>query len=267
MERGHYLEKIRKQFEIHSACALVGPRQVGKTTLAKVYAEKFSNKQVIFYDLENPRDLIRLENPITELGFYSDHLIVIDEIQRRPELFPALRVLIDENKQRQFLILGSASPELLRQSSESLTGRIGYIELPPFSLAEVFDSSRLWLRGGFPVSYLSKSDENSFLWREEYIATFLERDLANLGYSIPSEQMGRFWRMIAHYHGQTFNASALGRSLGLSDVTVRRYLDIFAGTFMVRILPSWSANVKKRQIKSPKVYFRDSGMLSCFTGY
>lgn len=255
------------QFRAHPACALLGPRQVGKTTLAKMFLEQFGPDVFHFFDLENPLDVARLENPMLALSKLTGKFIVIDEIQRAPELFPVLRVLIDEKKNRKFLILGSASRDLIRQSSESLAGRIGYLELMPFSLDEVdHDSDLLWLRGGFPLSYLAQGDDESFLWRQSYIATFLERDIPNLGFQIPARQMRRFWLMLAHYHGGLFNASELGKSLGISDHMVRKYLDILAGTFMVRVLLPWHENLKKRQIKSPKIYFRDSGILHALIG-
>ncbi len=261
MDRTYYQEDIQKQFRVHTACAILGPRQVGKTTLAKIFIQHFPPTSVRKFDLENPLDLAQLEHPMLALEKLEKGLIVIDEIQLRPNLFPTLRVLIDANEQRKFLILGSASRDLIRQSAETLAGRIGYVELMPFSLSEVEDSSLLWIRGGFPRSFLAYNDEESLLWRQSYITTFLERDIAELGFQIPPQQMRRFWLMLAHYHGQIFNASEIGKSLGVSDHTVRRYLDILAGTFMVRILSPWFENLGKRQIKSPKIFFRDSGIL------
>lgn len=266
MKRLDYQKEIERQFRVHPACALLGPRQVGKTTLAKMFIEQHPSEMIRRFDLENPLDLAKLENPILALSKQSDGFIVIDEIQLRPDLFPALRVLIDENENRKFLILGSASRELIHQSSETLAGRIGYIEVMPFSLKETNDSPNLWIRGGFPRSFLAASDEDSFLWRQSYITTFLERDIANLGFDIPPQQMRRFWLMLTHYHGQIFNASEIGKSLGISDHTVRRYLDILAGTFMIRILSPWFENLGKRQVKSPKIYFRDSGILHVLLG-
>lgn len=267
MLREHYLEEIERYFRVHPICALLGPRQVGKTTLARMFIDKHPKDKVAIFDLENPLDLARLENPMLTLSKLTDQLIVIDEIQRRPELFPVLRVLVDEGrKNRKILILGSASRDLIRQSSETLVGRIGYIELMPFSLEEAKNSDRLWIRGGFPRSYLAENNEDSFLWRQTYITTFLERDIPSLGFQIPPEQIRRFWLMLAHYHGQIFNASELGRSLAISDHSVRRYLDILVGTFMVRLLTPWFENIGKRQIKSPKVYFRDSGILHALVG-
>ncbi len=265
MKRPKYLKEITAHFRVHSVCAILGPRQVGKTTLAKMFIEDKEN--VHYFDLENPLDLARLENPMLSLSKFTDSLVVIDEIQRRPELFPILRVLVDEtNTNRKFLILGSASRDLIKQSSETLAGRIGYIELMPFSLDEVADQEALFLRGGFPLSYLAITDDDSFLWRQTYITTFLERDIPNLGFQIPSEQMRRFWLMLAHYHGQIFNGSEIGKSLGISSHTVRKYLDILSGTFMIRQLTPWFENLKKRQIKSPKIYFRDSGILHALLG-
>ncbi|MDB6082085.1 MAG: hypothetical protein JWO53_1357, partial [Chlamydiia bacterium] len=215
----------------------------------------------------NPLDLARLDNPMLALSGLSDQLIIIDEIQRRPNLFPVLRVLADDKEKNQkFLILGSASRDLICQSSETLAGRIGYIELPPLSIAEVENSIPLWVRGGFPRAYLTTNDEESYLWRQSYITTFLERDIPSLGFQIPPQQIRRFWLMLAHYHGQIFNASEIGKSLGISDQTVRRYLDILAGTFMVRILSPWFENLGKRQVKSKKIYFRDSGILHALLG-
>lgn len=268
MERTGFLEQIETQFRVQPICALLGPRQVGKTTLAHMYKDRFFPTSTSFFDLENPIDLAQLENPMLTLSQNSSSLVVIDEIQRRPDLFPVLRVLVDQTeKQRRFLILGSASRDLIRQSSETLAGRIGYIELTPFSFCEVKGKSRLLLeRGGFPRSYLAQSEADSYLWRQNYITTFLERDIASLGFSIPPQQMRRFWLMLAHYHGQIFNASELSRSLGVSDHTVRKYLDILKGTFMVRLLLPWFENLQKRQVKSPKIYFRDSGVLHALLG-
>ena len=263
MDRVFFNDQIENQFEIHSVCALIGPRQVGKTTLAKKISENYS--KVDFFDLENSIDLARLENPMLALTHLQSELIVIDEIQRRPELFPVLRVLVDE-KPRKFLILGSASRDLLRQSSETLAGRIGYIELPPFSITEVNQQKKLWLRGGFPRSYLASSDNQSYAWRQSYITTFLERDIPNLGFNIPPLLMRRLWMMLAHYHGQVLNASEIGKSLSISHHTVKKYLDILSGTFMVRILHPWFENISKRQVKSSKIYLRDSGLLHALFG-
>jgi predicted AAA+ superfamily ATPase len=261
-ERRRFIEEIEAQFRIHSVCALLGPRQVGKTTLAHMYMDLHPEQEVHFFDLEDPQDLGLMENPMLTLSKLSNKLIIIDEIQLRPELFPVLRVLVDKSEKKlRFLILGSASRDLIRQSSETLAGRIGYIELPPFSLSEVHNMDRLWLRGGLPKSYLAKTDLDSYKWRMAYISTFLERDIPSLGFQIPPNQIRRFWLMLAHSHGQIFNGSEIGRSLGVSDHTVRKYLDILIGTFMMRLLSPWFENLSKRQVKSPKVYFRDSGIL------
>ncbi len=267
MIRQRFLDLIHDQLTIHPICGLVGPRQVGKTTLAKQYAERYFKGDAVFFDLERPRDEQRLQDPFITISETTEKLIVIDEIQRKPELFQALRVLADEQeKKRSFLILGSASPTMLKKSSEALTGRIGSIELYPLSLWEVPDISKLWVRGGFPRSYLADNDDQSFRWREDYLRTFLEQDIPNLGFSIPPAQLRRFWNMLAFYHGQTFNASAIGYSLGLSDNTVRRYLDILSGTYMIRILTPWHENISKRQLKTPKIYFKDSGLLHALIG-
>jgi predicted AAA+ superfamily ATPase len=266
MRRAYYLEQITFQLKIHTLCGLLGARQVGKTTLAREYSKKV-DLPVLFFDLENPADLARLENPMQTLEDVTKTLIIIDEIQLRPNLFPVLRVLADQHeKGRKFLILGSASRDLIRQSSETLAGRIGYIELPPFSLIETKNEKTLWLRGGFPPSYLAETDEISFAWRQAYIKTFLERDIPQLGFQIPSEHIRRFWLMLSHYHGQILNSSELARSLQISDHTVRRYIDILVGTFMVRQLHPWFENISKRQVKSPKIYLRDSGILHALLG-
>ena len=261
--------KLRKQLatalERSRVIALVGPRQCGKTTLAR---ELLNPDSPSYFDLEDPASLVRLEQPMTALRDLEG-LVVIDEIQRRPDLFPILRVLADRSPlPAKFLILGSASPELLRQSSESLAGRIEILAMSGFSLAEVGEAAlpKHWLRGGFPESFLAKTDEDSFSWRKNFILTFLERDLPQWGVSIPSLSLFRFWTMLAHYHGQIWNAGEPARSLGLSQPTVRRYLDILSGFFMVRLLPPWHANLKKRQVKSPKIYLRDSGLLHQLLG-
>ncbi len=262
MERTIYLEQIKQHLRIQPICAILGARQVGKTTLARQFAAHHHQK-IEFFDLENPTHLASLDTPMLTLSAYSDCLVIIDEIQRRPDLFPILRVLVDDQEKKYtFLILGSASRDLIRQSSETLAGRIGYIELPPFTLLDVNDSERLLIRGGFPRSYLAQSEEDSFLWREGYINTFLEKDLPSFGFNAPPRLMHKFWMMLCFYHGQIFNAHEIARSLMISDKTVTKYLDILAGTFMIRILQPWFENIKKRQIKTPKVYFRDSGIFN-----
>ncbi|MBS0622596.1 MAG: ATP-binding protein [Verrucomicrobia bacterium] len=261
MKRPFFTHQILSAFATHPVVALLGPRQCGKTTLSRLYIqEDHLEKTSHFFDLEDPTDLAILENPKTALA-PLEGLIVLDEIQRMPNLFPLLRVLVDQPDSRQrFLILGSASRELIRQSSETLAGRIASIELTPFSIQEVDYSEELWMRGGFPNSYLASSAEASFYWRKQYISTFLERDIPNLGLRIAPVALRRFWLMLTHCHGQAFNASELGRSLGIADTTVRHYLDILTGTFMIRQLLPWYENLSKRQVKKPKIYFRDSGI-------
>jgi uncharacterized protein len=267
MKRTFYLEKIISNYRVHKVCGLIGPRQVGKTTLAKMYISKHVTQEVVYYDLENPIDLAKLKNPMLTLSRLKNKFIVIDEVQKLPNLFPILRVLVDDEKINQkYLILGSASRDLLKQSSETLAGRIGYIEIMPFSLEEVEDTNKLWIRGGLPISYLSINNKDSLFWRESYIRTFLERDIYNLGFNIPPEQLRRFWLMLSHFHGQIFNANEISKSLGISNHTARKYLDVLKGTFMVRILFPWFENLKKRQVKSPKIYFRDSGILHSLIG-
>lgn len=265
MKRSIYLTQITTHLRVQPICAILGARQVGKTTLAHQFASTYQGS-VEFFDLENPIHLASLENPMLTLSKFPNCLIVIDEIQLRPDLFPILRVLVDDPvKKYRFLILGSASRDLIRQSSETLAGRIGYIELPPFTLFEVRDVDKLLIRGGFPRSYLAKSEEDSFLWREGYISTFMERDLPGFGFDVPPKTMRRFWMMLCHYHGQLFNASEIATSLMVSDKTAKKYLDILAGTFMIRTLQPWFENIKKRQVKTPKIYFRDSGIFNALS--
>ena len=245
--------------------SLVGPRQCGKTTMARTFVPPDS---VNYFDLEDPVSLARLDEPMTALRNLRG-LVVIDEIQRRPNLFPILRVLVDRDPlPARFLILGSASPGLLRQSSESLAGRLEVVTMSGFCLAEVgLDTmTEHWLRGGFPLSFLAPSETDSFAWRKNFVQTFLERDLPQLGIRVPAYTMLRFWTMLAHYHGQVWNGTELARSLGISQPTVRRYLDTLEGVFMMRQLRPWHANLKKRQIKSPKIYFRDTGLLHHLLG-
>jgi len=247
--------------------AILGARQVGKTTLARAFAQHWRGP-VTFLDLERPSDLARLQEPELALEDLRG-LVVLDEVQRRPDLFPILRTLADRPAEpARFLALGSASPDLLRQTSESLAGRIAYHPLGGLSLEEVGREhlERLWLRGGFPRAYTAASLEESAAWRHDFISTFLERDLPQLGFRVPSPLIRRFWTMLAHHHGQVLNTSELGRSLGVSHHTVRTYLDMLASTFVVRVLPPWSANLKKRQVKSPKVYITDSGLLHSLLG-
>jgi len=260
--------RLRASLARFPAVALLGPRQVGKTTLAREIAR---DDGAVFLDLERPADLARLHDAETYLGSVADRLVVIDEIQRMPALFPVLRALIDEQRRAgRFLLLGSASPALRRQSAESLAGRIEYLELAPFTLDEVGataeNQQKLLLRGGFPESFLAPSDKASLRWRNAFIRTFLEQELPQLGITIPASQLRRFWLMLAHLHGQLWNASQVAASLGLTAPTMRRYLDILADTFMLRVLAPYHANLGKRLIKSPKIYLRDSGLLHALLG-
>lgn len=269
MNRDNFLSTISSRFKTFKVVALLGPRQCGKTTLARNYIEKIGGiPSANYFDLEDPLALSRLENPKLTLEALEG-LIVIDEIQRKPELFPILRVLVDEQKtKRQFLILGSASRDLIKQGSESLAGRINYLELTPFSLDEVGykNIDQIWLRGGYPLSYLAESEEQSRLWLKSYISTFLERDIVQLGFNLPAQTMRRVWTMLTHYHGQTLNYSEIGGALGLDDKTIRSYVDILAGTFMIRVLRPWSSNLKKREVRAPKIFFRDSGIFHSLLG-
>ncbi|MFQ5596228.1 MAG: ATP-binding protein [Anaerolineae bacterium] len=257
--------RIQSALQRSRVVILVGPRQCGKTTLARTFV---SPESLNYFDLEDPVNLARLDQPMTALRDLQG-LVVIDEVQRRPDLFPVLRVLVDRDPlPAQFLVLGSASPDLLRQSSESLAGRLETVTMGGFHLAEVGIERQVqhWLRGGFPLSFLASSDKDSAIWRKHFIQTFLERDLPQLGINIPAYTLLRFWTMLAHFHGQVWNGAELARSLGVSQPTVRRYLDILTGVFMIRQLQPWYANLKKRQIKSPKIYFRDSGLLHQLLG-
>jgi predicted AAA+ superfamily ATPase len=260
IKRPEYINKLSKAIKRSPVTALLGPRQCGKTTLVRQFS---SNKNAAYFDLESQQDLNRLQNPELVLGS-MDKLVIIDEIQVLPELFKVLRVVVDhpDNKAR-FIILGSASPHIIKNVSETLAGRIEFIELNCFNLGEVGSEQmqRLWIQGGFPLAFLAEPGTDSIAWREGFIRTFLERDIPQLGISIPSPAMRRFWTMLANYHGRIWNASQLARSMGLSDKTVRSYLDILTGTYMVRQLQPWYENIKKRQVKAPKIYLRDSGLL------
>lgn len=265
IERSARLAEIRRALKRSRVVALVGPRQSGKSTLAR---EIVPFDSVNYFDLEDPASLVRLAEPMTALAPLRG-AVVIDEVQRRPELFPVLRVLADRHPlPARFLILGSASPELLRQSSETLAGRLETIVLTGFSLEELGASARdrHWRRGGFPPSYLARSEADSFAWRQQFLRTFLERDLPGLGITLPAETLLRFWTMVAHYHGGVWSAADPARSLGVSMPTIRRYLDLFSGLFLVRQLSPWHENLGKRQVKSPKVYVRDSGLLHALLG-
>jgi len=254
---------VGESLKRYPVVGLIGSRQTGKTTLAKLIQRTMKAKSV-YLDLELPSDLNKLQSPELYLRQFTDRLVIIDEKQRMPSLFPLMRALVDQKRSGgRFLILGSASPEMIRQASESLAGRIVYHELSPFSLAETGHKRHeaLWLRGGYPLSFLAVGDTESFAWRESFIRTYLEMDLPQLGVRVPSPQLRRFWTMLAHVHGQLWNASRIAGSLGITAPTVKHYLDILEDTFIARALAPWHANTKKRLIKAPKVYVRDSGLL------
>lgn len=258
VDRKSYRRRIEDSLARFRVTALLGPRQCGKTTLARAFVTAPQS----YFDLEDPVDAARLEAPQQTLGKLTG-LVVIDEIQCRPDLFPLLRVLADRTgPPARFLILGSASPDLVQGVSESLAGRVGFVDLSGFDGTEVgFDHlETLWVRGGFPESFLSASDEASYHWRQQFIRTFLNRDIPQLGITIPAEQLRRFWLMMTHYHGQAWNASEIAGSLGINYKTAQRYLDILTGAFMIRQLPSWTENLGKRVRKAPKIYLRDSGL-------
>lgn len=263
------LPQIEHSLGDFPAVALLGPRQAGKTTLARIVASARPNS--VHLDLERPSDLAKLSDPELFLSRHAGQFIVLDEIQRQPELFAVLRALIDAQRTPgRFLLLGSASPQLLRQASESLAGRICFHELAPFDVSEINPSHRqlqdFWLRGGYPLSWLAQSDASSFAWRESFISTHLERDIPAFGIRIPGTTLHRFWQMLAHLHGQLWNASRLAAGFGVSAPTVQHYLDILEATYMLRRLPPLQANLGKRLVKSPKVYLRDSGILHALLG-
>lgn len=256
---------IRTALRRSRVVALLGPRQCGKTTLAREFVAPDS---LNYFDLEDPASLSRLAEPDTALRPLKG-LVVIDEVQRRPELFPLLRVLADRRPlPARFLLLGSAAPDLIRHSSETLAGRLETVPLEGFRLADLGAAaqSRHWLRGGFPLAFTAHNDADSLVWRRHFLQTFLERDLPQLGVTIPAVTMRRFWNMLAHYHGQIWNAAELARALAINESTVRRYLDLMTGVFMVRQLPPWFENLGKRQVKAPKIYVRDSGLLHALLG-
>ncbi len=265
--RERHLNRLKYLLSIFPVVAIIGARQVGKTTLARELSRTWQGPSRRF-DLEDPGHLAQLEEPMLALGSLAG-LVVIDEVQRRPELFSVLRVLVDRpHSKARFLVLGSASPSLLRQSSESLAGRIAVHELGGLSLEEVGVSARepLWLRGGFPRSFLASNEGESAEWRREFNRTFLERDIPQLGIQIPSLTLHRFWRMLAHYHAQLWNGAELARAFGVAATTVRRYLDMLTSALVVRQLPAWHENISKRQVRSPKVYISDSGLLHSLLG-
>ncbi len=262
LERTRHLHRLEHLLTRYPVVAILGARQVGKTTLARQLEARTATPTTVF-DLENPADLARLDDPMLSLQDLTG-LVILDEIQRRPELFPILRVLSDRpQRPARFLVLGSASPILLQQSSESLAGRIHYHELAGFALDEIGLelANRLWLRGGFPDSFLADSDADSADWRRDFVRTFLERDMPQLGVRVPALTLRRFWTMLAHYHAQVWNGAELARAFGVTAPTVRHYLDTLTSALMLRQLPPWFANVGKRQVKSPKVYIADCGLL------
>ena len=258
IKRDSDVARIQTLINEFGATTILGARQCGKTTLANMIPSTYT------FDLENPRDLARLDNPQLALEDLRG-LVVIDEIQRKPDLFPLLRYLIDQDSKRRFLILGSASRDLIHQSSETLAGRIAYHYLSGLRLSDVGAAhlKKLWLHGQFPRAYLAKSSDQAFRWLDQYILTFLERDIPQLGITIPAQTLNRFWRMLSHYHAQLLNYSELAVSFGISDHTVRHYIEILAGTFMIRILQPWHTNIGKRLVKKPKIYLRDSGIYHC----
>jgi len=254
---------IRRSLKKFPVVGIIGPRQVGKTTLAKMLLKNIG-KKTIYLDLQLPSDINKLQSPELFLGQFTDALVIIDEVQRMPMLFPLIRAIVDKKRVAgRFLLLGSASPSFIKQASESLAGRIRYHELTPFTLAEVGykDINKLWLRGGFPKSCLAGKDKESIEWRESFIRTYLEMDIPQLGIRVPALQLRRFWTMLAHSHGQLWNVSRIAGSLGVSAPSVRHYLDILEDTFIIRQLLPYHANIRKRIVKSPRVYIRDSGML------
>jgi uncharacterized protein len=267
--------QVSSGLELFPVVALVGPRQVGKTTLARAIADGLRARglPVTMLDLERPSDLAKLAEPELFLEPLADQLVVLDEIQLAPDLFPVLRSLVDTHRRPgRLLLLGSAAPVLIQRSAETLAGRIEFIEVPPLTLAEISANAggasldpdlwrMLWQRGGYPDSFLARSDAASMRWRAAFVQSYLERDIPQLGIRIPASQLRRFWQMLAHHHGQQWNASTIAGSLGVSAPTVRHYLDLLEGTFMVRVLQPYFANISKRLVKSPKVYLRDSGIL------
>lgn len=263
--RDHLIQQISLLFKSHKIVGLTGPRQVGKTTLARSISKKFE-QDIHFFDLEDPTDEALLNNPKLALE-KLEGLIVIDEIQRKPELFTYLRVKADVMRPKtRILILGSSSRDLIEKSSESLAGRIAYLEIPTLSLGEVNDSDKLFFRGGYPNSFLSSNEAHSFQWRKSYLQSYVERDLRDLGIDLNSQTLRRFLEMCAGYHGQIFNASEIGKSIGLSHTTVRKYLDILKSTFLIRELKPWNESILQRQVKQPKIYFKDIGLLYTLLG-
>jgi predicted AAA+ superfamily ATPase len=265
IDRPSYIQRIRNALQTSPVVSLVGPRQCGKTTLAR---QLVPSDSVNYLDLEDPVVAGWMENPMTVLRPLKG-IVVIDEVQRQPSIFPVIRVLADrEDRPATFLLLGSASPELMRQSSESLAGRVEHIEMRGFAMGELpaDESDHLWLRGGFPRSFLAANEDDSMRWRRDFIRTFLERDLAMMGFGMNPVAMGRFWTMVAHYHGQRWNGNEIAASMGVAPNTARSYLDALTQTYMVRQLTPWYENVGKRLVKSPKIYFRDTGVFHALLG-
>lgn len=258
-------DEFREYGSVFPAVGLVGPRQVGKTTFAKSLQE---DGDIVYLDLESKGDREKLADPVFYFSQFPDKCVVLDEVQFMPEIFSELRGIIDADRRNgRFVLLGSASPELIRHSSESLAGRIGYLELTPFTISELGEDIRLhWLRGGFPLAYLAVSNRASLLWRQNFIKTYIQRDLGLLGLQADPQLIERFWYMLASYHGNIWNGESFARALGISRPTVNRYLDFMEGAFMVRVLRPWFTNNKKRLVKSPKVYIRDSGLLHSLIG-
>ncbi len=253
---------VRRALINYPVTAILGSRQCGKSTLAKHIVSSFHD--AVFLDMESPADLRKMEESEFFLLSLGNRMVCIDEVQKVPDIFPVIRTVVDKNRTNgRFLVLGSASGDLIRQSSESLAGRISYKELYPFQFDELsnYDLKQVWLRGGYPESIIKKNDADSFDWRENFIRTFLERDIPQFGFNLSSITMRRFWTMLAHSHGQTLNMSKIGMSLGVSHTTIRKYIDILEATFMIRTLLPFEANLKKRLVKSPKIYIRDSGLL------
>ena len=275
--QGKYIKRkleseLEDCLEDFPAVAVLGPRQCGKSTLARAFIKKFGNK-ALYLDLENPADLAKLHDPELFFNHHKDKLVCLDEIQLLPDIFARLRPLIDaRDRNGQFIFLGSASRELLQQSSETLAGRLAYLELTPFLFAEIaaeeppLQLHDFWLRGAFPKSLLARNSRTSQRWRDNFIRTFLERDIPQLGFRIPARSLRRTWQMCAHNQGQLLNSSQLGSALGISHTTLRSYLELLSETFMLRILPPFAANLKKRLVKSPKIYIRDSGILHTLLG-
>ncbi len=265
--RTQALDEIRRKLRRQPVVGVLGPRQIGKTTVAREMAARWRGN-VSYFDLESPADLRRLGDEATALSDLQG-LIVIDEVQRRPDLFPFLRVLADRPRRpATFLVLGSASPHLLKQSSETLAGRITYHELDGFGLADTGARNwrKLWLRGGYPRSYLARNERESFDWRADLRRSYVDQELPALGPGFPARTIERVWEMLVHYHGQIWNGSEIARSFGVSHTTSRRYLDLLVDTFMIRLLSPWRQNIGKRVVKSPKMYYRDSGLLHYLLG-